>query len=199
MSVSYQPLEDKGQPCRCLARGHQAPGQGSPLESDEEKQSLPFCLSDPEEHQLIRLCLWNPQQRPVTSYSQDVNLCSTDYITACIPYSHYQASKGRPWAEAWRDLVVARRQLWLSQVRVPDADKAALLDTPISPGHTFRPVVEEILQCSYREREASQQVAAMLRSHAPVWDRTKRWRPNSSDPHCAAWRPEAPSTGLHGS
>ncbi|MGH0116790.1 UNVERIFIED_CONTAM: hypothetical protein FKN15_051516 [Acipenser sinensis] len=119
----------------------------------------------------MRLWLWNPQQRPVTSYSQDVNLCSTDYITACIPYSHYQASKGRPWAEAWRGLVVARRQLWLSQARVPDADKAALLDAPISPGHTFRPAVEEILQCSYREREASQQVAAMLRSHAPVWDR----------------------------
>ncbi|MGH0153465.1 UNVERIFIED_CONTAM: hypothetical protein FKN15_027294 [Acipenser sinensis] len=41
-------------------------------------------------------------------------------------------------------LVVARRQLWLSQARVPDADKTALLDAPISPGHTFGPAVEEI-------------------------------------------------------
>ncbi|MGH0125847.1 UNVERIFIED_CONTAM: hypothetical protein FKN15_074267 [Acipenser sinensis] len=38
-------------------------------------------------------------------------------------------------------LVVAQRQLWLSQARVTDADKAALLDAPISPGHTFGPAV----------------------------------------------------------
>ncbi|MGH0176291.1 UNVERIFIED_CONTAM: hypothetical protein FKN15_072208 [Acipenser sinensis] len=42
-------------------------------------------------------------------------------------------------------LIVARRQLWLSQARVPDVDKAALLDQPISPGHTFGPAMEEIL------------------------------------------------------
>lgn len=34
-------------------------------------------------------------------------------------------------------LVVARRQLWLSQARVQELDKAQLLDAPISPGHTF--------------------------------------------------------------
>ncbi|MGH0141488.1 UNVERIFIED_CONTAM: hypothetical protein FKN15_068485 [Acipenser sinensis] len=45
-------------------------------------------------------------------------------------------------------------------------DKSTLLDAPISPGHTFGPAVEEILQRSHREREASKQVAAMLLSHA---------------------------------
>ncbi|MGH0119323.1 UNVERIFIED_CONTAM: hypothetical protein FKN15_002126 [Acipenser sinensis] len=64
-------------------------------------------------------------------------------------------------------LAVACRQLWLSQARVPDADKSVLLDIAISPGHTFRPAVEEILQHSHREREASRQVAAMLPSCAP--------------------------------
>ncbi|MGH0172358.1 UNVERIFIED_CONTAM: hypothetical protein FKN15_063415 [Acipenser sinensis] len=43
-------------------------------------------------------------------------------------------------------LVVARRQLWLSQVRVQEPDKAPLLDAPITPGHTFGPAVEEMLQ-----------------------------------------------------
>ncbi|MGH0140953.1 UNVERIFIED_CONTAM: hypothetical protein FKN15_037361 [Acipenser sinensis] len=43
-------------------------------------------------------------------------------------------------------LMVARRQLWLSQARVPDMDKTVLLDVPISLGHTFGPAVEEILQ-----------------------------------------------------
>ncbi|MGH0121437.1 UNVERIFIED_CONTAM: hypothetical protein FKN15_073982 [Acipenser sinensis] len=38
---------------------------------------------------------------------------------------------------------------------VPDTDKSALLDAPISPGHTFGPAVEEILQRSHQEREAS--------------------------------------------
>ncbi|MGH0157738.1 UNVERIFIED_CONTAM: hypothetical protein FKN15_034237 [Acipenser sinensis] len=56
-------------------------------------------------------------------------------------------------------LIVARRQLWLSQARVPDADKAALLEAPISPRHTFGPAVEEILQRSHWEREVSQQIS----------------------------------------
>ncbi|XP_041109796.1 melanin-concentrating hormone receptor 2 [Polyodon spathula] len=38
--------------------------------------------------------------------------------------------------------VVARRQLWLSQARVPYEGKLALLDAPISPGHTFGSLVE---------------------------------------------------------
>ncbi|MGH0145509.1 UNVERIFIED_CONTAM: hypothetical protein FKN15_040455 [Acipenser sinensis] len=49
-------------------------------------------------------------------------------------------------------LVVARRQLWLSQAKVPDVDKSTLLDAPVSPGHTSGPAVEEILQSSHRER-----------------------------------------------
>ncbi|MGH0125438.1 UNVERIFIED_CONTAM: hypothetical protein FKN15_045358 [Acipenser sinensis] len=51
--------------------------------------------------------------------------------------------------------------------RVLDVDKSALLEAYISPGHTFGPVVEEILQRSHKEREASRQVTAMLPSRAP--------------------------------
>ncbi|MGH0146882.1 UNVERIFIED_CONTAM: hypothetical protein FKN15_045579 [Acipenser sinensis] len=58
-------------------------------------------------------------------------------------------------------LVVARRQLWLSQARVQEPDKVPLLDAPISPGHTFGPAVEEMLQRSVKAREASQQLAKM--------------------------------------
>ncbi|MGH0147494.1 UNVERIFIED_CONTAM: hypothetical protein FKN15_055348 [Acipenser sinensis] len=58
-------------------------------------------------------------------------------------------------------LVVARRQLWLSQARVQEPDKAPLLDAPITPGHTFGPAVEELLQRSVKAREASQQMAKM--------------------------------------
>ncbi|MGH0138598.1 UNVERIFIED_CONTAM: hypothetical protein FKN15_067030 [Acipenser sinensis] len=58
-------------------------------------------------------------------------------------------------------LVVARRQLWLSQARVQEPDKAPLLDAPITPGHTFGPAVEEMLQRSPKAREASQQMAKM--------------------------------------
>ncbi|MGH0115253.1 UNVERIFIED_CONTAM: hypothetical protein FKN15_006681 [Acipenser sinensis] len=58
-------------------------------------------------------------------------------------------------------LVVARRQFWLSQVRVQEPDKAPLLDAPITPGHTFGPAVEEMLQRSIKARKASQQMAKM--------------------------------------
>ncbi|MGH0119411.1 UNVERIFIED_CONTAM: hypothetical protein FKN15_022546 [Acipenser sinensis] len=69
-------------------------------------------------------------------------------------------------------LVEERRQLWLSQARVPEADKAVLLDAPISPGHTFGPAVEEILQKSLRDQEASHQVAALLPPRASAWNRS---------------------------
>ncbi|MGH0118445.1 UNVERIFIED_CONTAM: hypothetical protein FKN15_054297 [Acipenser sinensis] len=58
-------------------------------------------------------------------------------------------------------MVVARRQLWLSQARVQEPDKASLLDAPITPGHTFGLAVEEMLQCSVKAREASLQMAKM--------------------------------------
>ncbi|MGH0123730.1 UNVERIFIED_CONTAM: hypothetical protein FKN15_013596 [Acipenser sinensis] len=58
-------------------------------------------------------------------------------------------------------LVVARRQLWLSKVRVQEPDKVPLLDAPITPGHTFGLAVEEMLQRPTKAREASQQLAKM--------------------------------------
>ncbi|MGH0152659.1 UNVERIFIED_CONTAM: hypothetical protein FKN15_043540 [Acipenser sinensis] len=61
--------------------------------------------------------------------------------------------QGQALGRILASLIVAHRQLWLSQARVPDVDKAALLDTPISSGHTFGPAVEEILQRSHWELE----------------------------------------------
>ncbi|MGH0131467.1 UNVERIFIED_CONTAM: hypothetical protein FKN15_046170 [Acipenser sinensis] len=68
--------------------------------------------------------------------------------------------QGQALGRSLASLVVACRQLWLSQARVPDADKLALLDAPISPGHIFGPVVEEILP-----------------SRASVRDGMRRWHP----------------------
>ncbi|MGH0178763.1 UNVERIFIED_CONTAM: hypothetical protein FKN15_014488 [Acipenser sinensis] len=42
-------------------------------------------------------------------------------------------------------LVAARRQLWLSQARVLNRDKTALLDAPVTPSHTFGPAVDKML------------------------------------------------------
>ncbi|MGH0158109.1 UNVERIFIED_CONTAM: hypothetical protein FKN15_039830 [Acipenser sinensis] len=52
--------------------------------------------------------------------------------------------QGQDLGRSLASLIVACRQLWLSQARVLDVDKAALLDAPISPGHTFGPAMEEI-------------------------------------------------------
>ncbi|MGH0118131.1 UNVERIFIED_CONTAM: hypothetical protein FKN15_044433 [Acipenser sinensis] len=74
--------------------------------------------------------------------------------------------------------VVARRQLWLSQARVQEPDKVPLLDAPISPGHTFGPAVEEMLQRSVKAREASQQLAKMWPSKPfqPRRPQERQWR-----------------------
>ncbi|MGH0136498.1 UNVERIFIED_CONTAM: hypothetical protein FKN15_007900 [Acipenser sinensis] len=66
--------------------------------------------------------------------------------------------QGQALGRRLASLVVARRQLWLSQARVPNEAKSALLDVPISPGHTFGPAVEEILRRSHRECKASWQI-----------------------------------------
>ncbi|MGH0157706.1 UNVERIFIED_CONTAM: hypothetical protein FKN15_056837 [Acipenser sinensis] len=76
--------------------------------------------------------------------------------------------QGQALGRGLAGLVVSRRQLW-PQARVPDADKSALLDAPISPGHTFGPAVEEILQRSHRQLERP--------SHAPSRGRGRRWCP----------------------
>ncbi|MGH0162201.1 UNVERIFIED_CONTAM: hypothetical protein FKN15_054623 [Acipenser sinensis] len=65
-------------------------------------------------------------------------------------------------------LAVARRQLWLFKARVPDEDKSVLLDTPITPGHTFGSAVEEMLQRSHREHKVSQEIASMHPSRTLV-------------------------------
>ncbi|MGH0184356.1 UNVERIFIED_CONTAM: hypothetical protein FKN15_014622, partial [Acipenser sinensis] len=39
---------------------------------------------------------------------------------------------------------------WLAQARVPDKDKALLLDAPVTPGHTFAPAVDEMLKHSHQ-------------------------------------------------
>ncbi|MGH0138329.1 UNVERIFIED_CONTAM: hypothetical protein FKN15_010530 [Acipenser sinensis] len=75
-------------------------------------------------------------------------------------------------------MVVARRQLWLSQARVQEPDKAPLLDAPITPGHTFGPAVEEMLQCSVKAREASLQMAKMWpnKQFQPKQSQEQPWR-----------------------
>ncbi|MGH0131024.1 UNVERIFIED_CONTAM: hypothetical protein FKN15_022219 [Acipenser sinensis] len=83
---------------------------------------------------------------------------------------------GQALGRSLASLIVAHRLLLLSQDRVPDADKAVLLDAPISPGRTFGPVVEEILQRSHREREVSRQVATLLPPRTSTWGRSSRWR-----------------------
>ncbi|MGH0148236.1 UNVERIFIED_CONTAM: hypothetical protein FKN15_012173 [Acipenser sinensis] len=79
--------------------------------------------------------------------------------------------QGQALGRSLASLIAVRRQLWLSQARIPDTDKSAFLDASISPGHTFGPAVEEILQRPHR------QVASRLPSRAPVWKRMRCWCP----------------------
>ncbi|MGH0166619.1 UNVERIFIED_CONTAM: hypothetical protein FKN15_051072 [Acipenser sinensis] len=97
-------------------------------------------------------------------------------------------------------LVVARRQLWLSQARVQEPDEVPLLDAPISPGHTFGPAVEEMLQCSIKAREASQQLAKMWtnKPFQPRRPQERQWRRTPSQQQAQPWgsktSPSGPAT-----
>ncbi|MGH0151948.1 UNVERIFIED_CONTAM: hypothetical protein FKN15_033227 [Acipenser sinensis] len=84
--------------------------------------------------------------------------------------------QGQALGQILASLVLAHRQLWLSQARVSDTDMVALLDAPTYPGYTFGPAVEEILQRSLRQHKASWQVAALLPTCALVWGRSRHWQ-----------------------
>ncbi|MGH0129841.1 UNVERIFIED_CONTAM: hypothetical protein FKN15_041268 [Acipenser sinensis] len=64
-------------------------------------------------------------------------------------------------------LVAAHRQLWLSQAQVVDVDKTALLDAPVTPGHTFGLAVDKMLQQSQRARESTKELVRLLPQHPP--------------------------------
>ncbi|MGH0152021.1 UNVERIFIED_CONTAM: hypothetical protein FKN15_068900 [Acipenser sinensis] len=94
--------------------------------------------------------------------------------------------QGQALGRSLAGLVVARRQLCLSQARVPNADKSALLDVPISPGHTFEPAVEEVLQHSHRADVLVQTDMSVVRMSTAredflpprLWWSTRRRRPS---------------------
>ncbi|MGH0150539.1 UNVERIFIED_CONTAM: hypothetical protein FKN15_026467 [Acipenser sinensis] len=99
-------------------------------------------------------------------------------------------------------LVVARRQLWLSQARVQEHDKAPLLDAPITPGHTFGPAVEEMLQRSAKAKEASQQLATIWprRPFQAKRPQEQQWRraPPQHQPRSGSTKTSPSSTAARG-
>ncbi|RXM36485.1 Tomoregulin-1 [Acipenser ruthenus] len=52
-------------------------------------------------------------------------------------------------------LLAARRKLWLSQACVSEGDTTTLLDAPVTPGRTFGPALDDMLQHSHRTREST--------------------------------------------
>ncbi|MGH0144223.1 UNVERIFIED_CONTAM: hypothetical protein FKN15_002638 [Acipenser sinensis] len=75
-------------------------------------------------------------------------------------------------------LVAAHRQLWLSQARVLDGDKTVLLDAPITPGHTFGPAVDKMLQQSQHARESTRVLLCLLPNRPPPPRRpAAQWHP----------------------
>ncbi|MGH0144675.1 UNVERIFIED_CONTAM: hypothetical protein FKN15_043475 [Acipenser sinensis] len=93
-------------------------------------------------------------------------------------------SQATGWSMA--ALVAARRQLWFSQARLTERNKAALLDASITPGHTFGPAVDDLLLRSKAAREATKAFSDLPPKPAPP--PKKQWyrRP----PPWPQWQPQ---------
>ncbi|MGH0125413.1 UNVERIFIED_CONTAM: hypothetical protein FKN15_068963 [Acipenser sinensis] len=75
-------------------------------------------------------------------------------------------------------LVAAHRQLWLSRARVLDGDKTALLDAPVTPGRTFGPAVDKMLQQSQRARKSTRELVHLLpKCPPPPCKPAAQWHP----------------------
>ncbi|MGH0133700.1 UNVERIFIED_CONTAM: hypothetical protein FKN15_053288 [Acipenser sinensis] len=119
---------------------------------------------------------------------------------ACVPLCGSQKRVGdgqsaagevgpaRAQGRSIASLVVARRQLWLSQARVQEPDKVPLLDAPITSGHTYGPVVEEMLQRSVKAREALQQMEKMWPNKPFQPKEEMRNAPSRRGRRCSKWR-----------
>lgn len=83
-------------------------------------------------------------------------------------------------------LVAARRQLWLSQARLMESNKAALLDAPITPGHTFGSAVDAFLLRSKAAREATKAFSDLAPKPAPPPKKLWYQRP----PPWPQWQPQ---------
>ncbi|MGH0145862.1 UNVERIFIED_CONTAM: hypothetical protein FKN15_053131 [Acipenser sinensis] len=93
-------------------------------------------------------------------------------------------------------LIAARCQLWLSPVRIVDGDKAPLLDAPITPGHTFGPAVDEMLQRCHRARESTKDLVRLFPKRPPPARRpAPSWRPRFQQPQRAAQPAPAKARG----
>ncbi|MGH0129163.1 UNVERIFIED_CONTAM: hypothetical protein FKN15_038851 [Acipenser sinensis] len=101
----------------------------------------------------------------------------------------FSGCQGQALGRSLARMVVARRQLWLYQARIPDADKSALLDALISPGHTFWPVVEEILQRFHRKSEASRNKNCWKQEN-PLLRLKCTWQPYLHAISLLTWCPE---------
>ncbi|MGH0183427.1 UNVERIFIED_CONTAM: hypothetical protein FKN15_012112 [Acipenser sinensis] len=88
-------------------------------------------------------------------------------------------------------LVAARRQLWLSQARLTENNKAALLDAPITPGHTFGPAVDDLLLRSKAAREATKAFSDLAPKLAPPPKKQWYQRP----PPRPQWQPQGGPRG----
>ncbi|MGH0129829.1 UNVERIFIED_CONTAM: hypothetical protein FKN15_039788 [Acipenser sinensis] len=90
---------------------------------------------------------------------------------------HISKFNGQTVGKKLAALVAARCQLWLSQARIADGDKAPLMDAPLTPGHTF----DDMLQCSHRARESTKELVRLLPKRPPPEHRpAPNWRPGSS-------------------
>ncbi|MGH0116085.1 UNVERIFIED_CONTAM: hypothetical protein FKN15_023118 [Acipenser sinensis] len=88
-------------------------------------------------------------------------------------------------------LMAACRQLWLSQARLTENNKAALLDAPITPWHTFGPAVDDLLLRSKAAREATKAFCDLAPKPAPP--PKKLWY--QSPPPRPQWQPQGGPRG----
>ncbi|MGH0146003.1 UNVERIFIED_CONTAM: hypothetical protein FKN15_019432 [Acipenser sinensis] len=142
----------------------------------------------------------------------DVSMADEDQDAISIAASwegsslHQEEEEGQPFP-VFRDFLEKVLSTWSHLASAPnvqkravplaslvpdeDEDKALLLDALISHGYTFGSAVEEILQHSHREHEASQQIASMLHSRASVDSETlvpshdTHGDSDGPDPHCS--------------
>ncbi|MGH0152841.1 UNVERIFIED_CONTAM: hypothetical protein FKN15_023594 [Acipenser sinensis] len=98
--------------------------------------------------------------------------------------------QGQALGQSLAGLVVARRQLWLSQAKVPDTDKSTYLPWPYSWASSRRDPATLPLRAggvSTGSSNAPFPYSGAGEDESLASVRDTDGDPDGSDPHCAAW------------
>lgn len=102
--------------------------------------------------------------------------------------THLHIEIARATGKSLAGVILSRRQLWLSQTKMPQSVQKPFLDLPVTAGHIFGPGVDAILEQTTKLRKDRETLQTFMGPPAPRVSAQSQWQPRSQFPPTVAGR-----------